>query len=88
MDITTLDATIALISWEFLPPYVTLLEEYGIPVPIAMKLVEFGYRPQNADDVIPHSALSATKYLSSGHPSDIERWFLEDFLDGIGYSLF
>lgn len=87
MEITKLDATIASISCEFLPPYVTLLEEYGIPVPIAMKLVKFGYRPQNADDVIPHSALSATKYLSSGHSSHIERWFLEDFLDGIGYAL-
>lgn len=87
MDITKLDATIALISCEFLPPYVTLLEEYGIPVSIAMKLVNFGYRPQSPDDVIPHSAASASKYLSSGHPSDIERWFLEDFLYGIGYAL-
>lgn len=87
VDITKLDATIALISCEFLPPYVTLLEEYGIPVSIAMKLVNFGYRPQSPDDVIPHSAASASKYLSSGHPSDIERWFLEDFLYGIGYAL-
>lgn len=78
-----LSVHIANISSEFLPPFVNTLEEYGIPTPIGMKLSKMGFAPNDSDELIPQAIRASNTYLASEHCTDIERWFLSDFLQGV-----
>mgnify|MGYP000862712112 CR=1 FL=1 len=79
-----LDPVIRFVSCEFLPPYITTLEEYGIPTSIAMQLRSYGYSPATSDEDIQSAVDATLRYLSKRSCSRIDRWFLEDFLDGVG----
>jgi len=81
---TNLAPLIQFVSCEFLPRYITTLEEYGIPTSIAIRLRNYEYRPENCDDVIRTAVDATLRFLSDSSCSRIDRWFLEDFLDGVG----
>lgn len=74
---------IANVTSEFLPPFINTLEEYGIPIPIGIKLATVGFAPTNSDELVPHAIQASRKYIAADHCTEVERWFLTDFLEGV-----
>lgn len=74
---------IANVTSEFLPPFINTLEEYGIPIPIGIKLATVGFAPTNSDELIPHAIQASRRYIAADHCTEVERWFLTDFLEGV-----
>lgn len=87
-DTTHIDLSrhIANVTSEFLPPFINTLEEYGIPIPIGIKLSTEGFAPKNSDELIPHAIQASRKFIAADHCTEVERWFLTDFLEGISPS--
>lgn len=69
----------------YLPPFIADLEEYGLPVPIALKLHELGLRGETIEQVTLKLADMAVDQQVLANLSVVERWFLSDVASGLGY---
>lgn len=69
----------------FLPPGVVDLDEYGLPVPLTLKLLERGMRlGPSLDESLQSFATFAAGGDVWGDLTQVERWILEDVLEGLG----
>lgn len=61
------------------------LDEYGLPLPLAMKFSSFGMvRAQSIADVLPSFISLASQESVRRQLSDVELWIVDDVLTGLG----
>lgn len=67
----------------YMPPNIVELEEYGLPLPLAQKLVGYGLRGDTLQETLEIliDISRSKKVLES--LSAIERWFLDDVVSGL-----
>ncbi|WP_133160349.1 DEAD/DEAH box helicase [Cryobacterium zongtaii] len=68
----------------YLAPGLVELEEYGIPIPLGIKLKELGLQGDNAVELILsiEQAYRAPRVIR--HLSSVEQWILDDVVEGMG----
>lgn len=76
---------IAQVESLFLPEGVLDLDEYGLPVPIAMRFYEMGMVQSSDVSLVLSSFVSlAKRFEVRSKLSDVELWIVDDVLEGIG----
>lgn len=69
----------------FLAPSLLDLDEYGLPLPLALRFSEMGMaRGQNVAEVLPSFIALAQQQGVRAQLSEVELWILDDVLDGLG----
>jgi helicase conserved domain protein len=76
---------IAQVESLFLPEGVLDLDEYGLPVPIAMRFYEMGMVQSSDVSLVLSSFVSlAKRFEVRSKLSDVELWIVDDVLEGLG----
>ena len=76
---------IAQVESLFLPEGVLDLDEYGLPVPIAMRFYEIGMVQSSDVSLVLSSFVSlAKRFEVRSKLSDVELWIVDDVLEGLG----
>lgn len=69
----------------FLAPSLLDLDEYGLPLPLAMRFSEMGMAPgQDVADVLPSFISLAQREKVRSQLSEVELWIVDDVLAGLG----
>lgn len=71
----------------FLPPFMSDLEDYGLPLPIALKLSRLGLRGDSIEEVVARLAQMARTQSIVSQLTRVERWFLSDVASGLAKEL-
>ena len=76
---------IAQVESLFLPEGVLDLDEYGLPLPIAMRFYEMGMVQSSDVSLVLSSFVSlAKRFEVRSKLSDVELWIVDDVLEGLG----
>ncbi|MCS5504254.1 DEAD/DEAH box helicase [Curtobacterium flaccumfaciens] len=67
----------------YLPPFIAELEDYGLPLPIAIKLSALGLRGATIEEVVASLGVLARRSDVVAKLSRVERWFLRDVAQGL-----
>lgn len=67
----------------FLPPFIAELEDYGLPIPVGVKLSSLGLRGDTIEDVVATLLAMSTSQRVLTALSRVERWFLSDVAKGL-----
>jgi hypothetical protein len=67
----------------YLPRFMVELEEYGLPLPLALKLNAMGLRGDSIESVVENLARMAANRNVLSKLSRVERWFLSDVATGL-----
>ncbi|WP_155764523.1 DEAD/DEAH box helicase [Mycobacterium intracellulare] len=71
----------------FLAPSILDLDEYGLPVPLALRFSEWGMaRGQSVAEVLPSFIALAKQDTFRSQLSNVELWIVDDVLRGLGAS--
>ena len=71
----------------FLAPSLLDLDEYGLPLPLALRFSEMGMaRGQDVAEVLPSFITLAQQNSVRVQLSEVELWIVDDVLDGLGVS--
>lgn len=68
----------------YLPFAVMVLEDYGLPTPLGLKLTEHGLRGTDLPEVLECLLLVAERSETLDDLSGVERWILDDVVEGLG----
>ena len=69
----------------FLAPSLLDLDEYGLPLPLALRFLEMGMEPRQAvAEVLPSFIALATQGAIRSQLSAVELWIVDDVLQGLG----
>ncbi|GAA1679548.1 DEAD/DEAH box helicase [Microbacterium lacus] len=67
----------------FLPPFIAELEDYGLPIPVGVKLSSLGLRGDTIEDVVAKLMAMSTNQGVLAALTRVERWFLSDVAKGL-----
>lgn len=82
------DFYISHVERQFLDANLLSLDEYGLPLPLAMKFVDFGMSQDEDIEVVLKSFRSlATRSDIRAQLSEVESWIVDDVLAGLGVGL-
>jgi hypothetical protein len=70
----------------YLPPGLVELEEYGIPIPLGVKLKNLGIRGDTASELILSIEQSYRSSRLVRQLSSVEQWIVADVVEGVGGS--
>lgn len=69
----------------FLPPSLLDLDEYGLPLPLALRFSEMGMASgQDVAEMLPSFISLAEQDAVRSQLSEVELWIVDDVLDGLG----
>lgn len=66
----------------YMPPNIADLEEYGLPLPVAQKLIPFGLRGESLQALLNSLLNLAASESVLGELDAVDRWFLADVVQG------
>ncbi len=69
---------------QFLPSFFTTLEEYGLPVPVALKLERMGLRGDTLDELLTQLRRVAAHPAVVEIPDPFEQEMLAEVVTGLG----
>lgn len=79
------DLFISQIESLFLPPGLLDMDEYGLPLPLAIRFLNMGMVPgHNVSDILPSFISLAQQQSVRSKLSEVELWIVDDVLDGLG----
>ena len=67
----------------YAPPYIAELEDYGLPMPLGLRLSSLGLRGDSLEDVVSNLLVMAGDDRIIGQLDEVEWWFLEDVVSGL-----
>lgn len=71
----------------YLPPFIAELEDYGLPLPVGLKLSAMGLRGESIEEVVAALGNMARDAVVLQRLSRVERWFLSDVASGLAKEL-
>ncbi|WP_194396229.1 DEAD/DEAH box helicase [Microbacterium atlanticum] len=67
----------------YLPPFIAELEDYGLPIPVGVRLANLGLRGETIEEVARKVVLMAKRQDVLAALTRVERWFLSDVASGL-----
>lgn len=67
----------------YLPPFIAELEDYGLPVPVGVKLANLGLGGERIEDVLSMLVLMSRDQHVLSALTKVDRWFLSDVASGL-----
>lgn len=67
----------------YMPQFIAELEDYGLPIPIGIKLAALGLRGETIEDVLVSIVRMSLDQNVLGQLEPVERWFLSDVASGL-----
>lgn len=68
----------------FLPPFIVTLEEFGLPIPVSLKLRSFGLAADSLDEMLRRLKVVAANPRVSEVLDIFEREMLDEVVAGLG----
>lgn len=67
----------------YLPPFIAELEDYGLPIPVGVKLANLGLRGESIEQVVATLVTMARSQRVLVALTRVERWFVSDVASGL-----
>lgn len=67
----------------YLPPFIAELEDYGLPIPVGVKLANLGLRGESIEEVVASLVSMAKSQPVLAALTRVERWFVSDVASGL-----
>lgn len=67
----------------YLPPFIAELEDYGLPIPVGVRLANLGLRGESIEDAAANLVAMAKRQDVLARLTKVERWFLSDVASGL-----
>lgn len=67
----------------YLPPYIAELEDYGLPIPVGVRLANLGLRGGSIEETAANLVAMAKRQDVLIRLTRVERWFLSDVASGL-----